>query len=97
MVWDGTRRSRDAPICEEGRDGASDDATRESRSGPDGGRRRCWGGDGGRRPRRRREETRRGRGVLSIMVVLRVDVAESRYFNPKVQSGASFLIKVDFN
>ena len=36
-------------------------------------------------------------GLLSTMVVLRVDVAESRYFNPKVQTDASFLIKVDFN
>ena len=38
-----------------------------------------------------------GGGVLSIMVVLRVDVADLRFFNPKVQTGASFLIKVNFN
>ena len=39
-----------------------------------------------------------GRGwLLSTTVVLRVDVADSRYFNPKEQAGASFLVKVGFN
>ena len=35
--------------------------------------------------------------LLSTMVLLRGDVEKSRYVNPKVQTDASFLIKVDFN
>ena len=35
--------------------------------------------------------------LLSTMVVLHVDVADLQYFHPKIQTSASFLIKVDFN
>ena len=38
-----------------------------------------------------------GGRVLTTMVVMWVEVAESGYFNPKTQADASFLIKVDFN
>ena len=39
-----------------------------------------------------------GRGwLLSTMGVVRVDVSDLRYFNPKSQTGASVLVKVDFN
>ena len=39
-----------------------------------------------------------GRGwLMSTMILLRVDVADLRYFNPKVQTDASSLVKVNFN
>ena len=95
-VWDGTRRSREAPIDEEGRN--------ETRAKDrDGESKRTQRRTSPLLVRRRGEADEMtvggnaGGGVLYIMVVLRVDVVKSLYFNPKVQTDASFLIKVGFN
>ena len=95
VVWDGTRRLRDAPIGEEGRDGPRANG-REGES-----KRTRWNTSPllGRRRGKAAEATAggdAGGGVLTAMVVLCVEVAKSEYFNPKVQSGASFLRQVDF-
>ena len=96
VVWDGTRRSREVPIGKKGRCGARTEGRKEQLE-------RTQRRTSLLLVRQRREAAEAmaggdtGRGVLSTMVVLRVDVAKLRYFNPKVQTDASFLRQVDFN